>query len=51
MGILVAGERGMGGDECEESGPELSDTEEEGTSGTWLEEMWHVLVSQKRQQG
>jgi len=50
MGVLVGGERGIGGDEseeCEECDPELSDTEEEGTSGTWLEEMWHVLISQK----
>jgi len=34
MGVLVGGERGMGRDEDEECGPELSNTEEEGKSGT-----------------
>ena len=28
MGVLVGGERGMGGDESEECGPRLSDIEE-----------------------
>jgi len=50
MGVLVGGERGVGGDESEECGPELSDTEEEGKPGAWVEEMWHVLISQRRQQ-
>ena len=51
MGVLVGGERGMGGDESEECGPELSDTEGEGTSGTWVEQLWHGLITQETQQG
>jgi len=39
MGVLVGGERGMGGDEGEEWGPELSDNEEEGRSSVWVEKM------------
>ena len=38
----------MGGDESEECGPELSDTEEEGKQGAWVEKTWHVLASQNR---
>lgn len=34
MGVLVGGKREVGEDEAVESDPELSDTEEEGTSST-----------------
>jgi len=51
MGVLVGGKERweeMRVRSAEKCGPELSDTEKERKSSTWIEEMWHVLVSQKR---